>query len=123
MARRRKFGNRKVEVNGIIFDSKHEAKRYQELKLLEKVGEISDLQLQVKYILIPAYREPDTIGSRGGVHKGKLIEKECTYTADFVYNTADGIQVVEDAKGFRTEVYKLKKKLMYHVHGIRIREV
>ena len=127
MGRHSKYGNRKVKVNGIDFDSMKEGKRYQELLLLEKAGEISDLQLQVKYVLIPAYREPDTIGKNGGVHKGKLIERECSYIADFSYKTADGTQVVEDVKGFRHskayDIFAIKRKLMLHVHGIRIKEI
>lgn len=117
-----KYHNRKVTINGVTFDSKKEANRYQELKLMEKAGEISGLQLQVKYVLIPVQREPDTIGKHGGIKKGKLIERECTYIADFVYQK-DGETVVEDAKGMRTEVYNIKRKLMLWVHGIRIREV
>jgi hypothetical protein len=117
-----KYGSKKVEVDGIVFDSKKEAKRYQELSLLEKAGAIQDLQRQVKYILIPSQREPDTIGARGGIHKGKTIEKECAYYADFVYQE-NGETVVEDTKGMRTTEYIIKRKLMLYVHGIRIKEV
>jgi hypothetical protein len=80
------------------------------------------LQRQVKYVLIPAQYEPDIIGKRGGVKHGKLIERECSYIADFVY-TEDGKQVVEDAKGFRTQEYIIKRKLMLKEHGIRVREM
>lgn len=118
-----KYRNKKVEIDGIVYDSKKEAKRHQELLLLERAGAIHDLQRQVKYVLIPAQREPDTIGARGGVHKGKLIERECSYMADFVYITEDGLKVVEDTKGFRTKDYVIKRKLMLHVHGIRIKEI
>lgn len=117
-----KYGSKKVEVDGIVFDSKKEAKRYQELSLLEKAGAIQDLQRQVKYVLIPSQREPDTIGARGGIHKGKTIEKECAYYADFVYQE-NGETVVEDTKGMRTTEYIIKRKLMLYVHGIRIKEV
>ena len=117
-----KYHNRKLTIDGIAFDSKKEAYRYQELKLLEKAGEISGLQLQVKYILIPAQYEPDTIGKRGGIKKGKLIERECSYIADFVYQE-NGETVVEDTKGMRTKDYIIKRKLMLWVHGIRIREI
>lgn len=117
-----KYGSKKVEVAGIVFDSKKEARRYQELLLLEKAGAIQDLQMQVKFVLIPAQREPDTIGARGGIRKGKTIEKECAYIADFVYQE-NGVTVVEDTKGFRTKDYVIKRKLMLYVHGIRIREV
>ena len=117
-----KYNSRKIEVDGIIFDSKREAKRYQELLLLEKVGAIRNLNRQVKYILIPAQREPDIIGKRGGKKPGKLIEKECSYIADFVYQK-DEKTYVEDTKGFRTKDYIIKRKLMLYIHGIRITEV
>lgn len=103
------------------FDSKKELRRWNELKLLERAGKISDLQRQVKYPLIPAQREPDTTGPKGGVKRGRIIEYPCTYTADFVY-IRNGKTVVEDCKGFRTDVYKIKRKLMLWVHGIRIYE-
>lgn len=124
MAYRRyaKYGNRKAYAAGQEFDSKKEACRYAELLILEKAGVITDLQKQVKFVLIPTQREPDTIGARGGIHKGKLIEKECSYIADFVYKQ-DGETIVEDTKGFRTTEYIIKRKLMLHVHGIRIREI
>lgn len=124
MAYRRyaKYGNRKAYAAGQAFDSKKEACRYAELLMLAKAGVITDLQRQVKYVLIPTQREPDTIGARGGIHKGKLLEKECSYIADFVYKQ-DGETIVEDTKGFRTTEYKIKRKLMLYVHGIRIREI
>lgn len=122
-----KYGSRKVTLDGITFDSKKEAARYQELKLLERAGKISDLRQQVKYVLIPAQREwcneIYTKGPKKGHFKsGKVLEKECSYIADFVYHR-DGKLVVEDTKGFRTEAYKIKRKLMLSVHGIRIKEV
>lgn len=118
-----KYGANKAVVDGITFDSRREARRYSELKLLERAGEISDLELQVKFVLIPAQKEPDRIGARGGIIKGKTIERECCYIADFVYKDKSGVQVVEDAKGMKTEVYKIKRKLMLFVHGIQIKEV
>ena len=119
-----KYGSKKVEVDGIVFDSKKEAKRYQELKLLEIAGAITDLRMQVKYILIPEQREPDQIGKRGGVKKGMLLERECSYLADFVYYYfAKGKTVIEDAKGYKTKEYIIKRKLMLYVHGIRIDEI
>ena len=117
-----KYGNKKTTVDGITFDSLKEAKRYKELSLMQRSGVIQDLQMQVKYILIPAQREADTVGARGGIHKGKLIERECTYVADFVYKE-NGETVVEDTKGFRTKDYLLKRKMMLFFHGIKIREV
>lgn len=119
---RSKYGAKKINIDGETFDSKKEAKRWKELKLREDLGLISDLRRQVKYILVPAQREPDTIGTRGGVHRGKLIEREVAYYADFVYQQ-DGKTVVEDVKGMRTETYKVKRKLMLYVHGIKITEV
>ena len=116
-----KYRNKKIVQNGIEFASKKEARRYCELSLLEKAGAITNLQTQVKYVLIPAQREADIIGKRGAVKPGKLIERECAYIADFVY-FENGKWVVEDTKGYRTKEYKIKKKLMLYVHGIRIRE-
>jgi len=116
-----KYRNRKSTRNGITYDSQKEARRHAELLLLEKAGRISSLQRQVKFVLIPTQREPDTIGKRGGVKKGKTIEQECSYVADFVY-VQNGETVVEDSKGFRTADYKIKRKLMLWVHGIRIKE-
>lgn len=117
-----KYNNKKVFLDGIKFDSKREAERWQELKILEKAGEITDLKRQVKFELIPNQREPDTIGPRGGVHKGKLIEQECYYVADFTY-TENGKLIVEDTKGMRTPDYIIKRKLMLYIHNIRIKEV
>ena len=119
-----KYHSKKVEVDGIVFDSRKEAKRWLELSLFEKAGVISDLQRQVKFILIPAQREPDTVGARGGIKKGKVIEKECAYIADFVYKDLTlNETVVEDTKGFKTPDYIIKRKLMLFVHGIRIKEI
>lgn len=118
-----KYGNRKIDIGGVTFDSKREAKRYSELLVLLKAGEISDLQMQVKYTLIPSQREPDTIGPRGGVKPGKLIEHEVSYIADFVYKDKAGNTIVEDTKGFRTKEYIIKRKLALYLLGIRIREV
>lgn len=120
--RRRKYGNTKVIADGIQFDSKREAARYQELRLLERAGVISFLQRQAKFQLIPNQYAPSdetyTKGPRKGQRKpGKLLEHEC-----FCY-IQNGETVVEDAKGYRTEVYKIKKKLMLERYGIQIREV
>lgn len=125
--RRRKYGNKKVTIGGMVFDSKKEAKRFEELFLMEKAGEISGLRRQVKYVLIPAQREfLDEIYTRGekkGENKpGRLLESECTYIADFVYYK-DGEVIVEDTKGFRTKEYIIKRKLMLYMHHIRIKEI
>lgn len=118
-----KYNAKKCHYDGITFDSGREMKRYVQLKLMERAGEISDLKLQVKYELIPVQREPDIIGERGGVKKGKIIEYPCHYIADFVYKDKEGNQVVEDSKGFKTPEYKIKKKLALYMLGIRIQEV
>ena len=95
-----------------------------QLRILEMAGEISNLQRQVSYELIPAQYESSTIGKRGGVKKGKCLERAVVYYADFVYiDSHTGETVVEDAKGYRTEAYKIKKKLMLQVHGVQIKEV
>ena len=106
-----KYKNRKLAIDGEVFDSQKEARRYRELALLQRAGQISDLKRQVKYELIPTQRSG-----------GKVVEKSCAYIADFVY-TENGETVVEDTKGFRTKDYIIKRKLMLHVHGIRIKEV
>ena len=107
-----KYGAKKTEVDGITFDSVKEAKRWSELKLLEKAGEIQKLKRQIPFVLIPSQRDEN----------GKVIERECKYIADFVYWEGKQI-VVEDTKGFRTPDYIIKRKLMLREYGIRIREV
>ena len=114
---RRKYGN----IKGGGYDSRKEARRGQQLELEERAGKISGLQKQVKFVVIEAQREPPTVGPRGGVKPGKLLEHEASYIADFVYYR-DGELIVEDCKGFRTKDYVLKRKLMLKEHGIRIYE-
>ena len=98
-----KYKNRRTEVDGIEFDSLKEARRYGELKLLVKGGVIKDLELQPVFELIPKQK-----------HNGKTIRK-ANYIADFMYiDTKRGITVVEDVKGFKTDVYKLKKKMFLY---------
>ena len=106
-----KYGNRKVIHDGIEFDSMKEAYRYAELKLMQRAGVISDLQLQVPFELIPAQRKD-----------GKVVERAVNYVADFVYKQ-DGQTVVEDTKGYKTSEYIMKRKMMLYFHGIRIKEV
>lgn len=124
-----KYGNKKVVIDGEVFDSKREAKRYKELQLLEKCGAISDLKRQVTYELIPVQREESTRvytkgRKKGQPIEGKVIEKAVTYIADFVYtDTTTGKQVVEDSKGFHTKDYILKRKMLLYFHGIKIQEV
>lgn len=107
-----KYHSRKVTVNGIVFASHREARRYQELQMLLRAGEISQLQMQKKYTLIPAQKKPS-----GGT------ERAVTYTADFVYKDRDGREIVEDSKGVRTQQYIIRRKLMLREYGIEIREV
>lgn len=107
-----KYKNRKVTRNGETYDSAKEAHRHSVLKLLERAGKISGLERQVKFELIPAQRDKET---------GKVIERACSYIADFTYYE-NGVFVVEDSKGYRTPEYKIKKKLLLWVHGIRIKE-
>ena len=119
-----KYGNRKIAFDGQTFDSKKEMRHYTELLLLEKAGKIKDLHRQVKFQLMPAQREPDIIGPKGGHKPGKLIEREVSYVADFVYTDLQtGQTVVVDTKGFRTKEYTIKRKMMLYFHGIRIKEV
>lgn len=111
MRRQTKYGSRAVTLNGEKFDSHKEARRYGELVLLEKAGQISSLERQVRFELIPSQY-------RGG----RCVERAVHYIADFVYYE-DGEKIVEDSKGFRTKDYIIKRKLMLLVHNIRIKEV
>ena len=108
-----KYHNRKINVDGMTFDSKKEFQRYQELKMLEKAGLINDLKRQVPFQLIPSQAE-----------NGRVVERAVKYIADFTYYE-NGELVVEDVKApaTRTDVYKIKRKLMLYVHGVHIREV
>ena len=105
-----KYKNKKTVVDGIKFDSKKEANRYIELKLREKSGMIEKLRLQVKFVLIPKQEG----------------ERECSYIADFVYKDKEtGKTIVEDVKSsprYKTDVYRIKKKLMLFVYNIKVKE-
>jgi hypothetical protein len=131
-----KLNNTSIVIDGIEFDSKKEGKRYCELKLLQRAGQISGLECQKKYELIPAqYETVETgeyykVGERKGQPKTKqvCIEQSVVYIADFVYQQ-DGQTVVEDVKGYRDPSsatyakFVLKRKMMLWIHGIRIKEV
>ncbi|MGM9683146.1 MAG: DUF1064 domain-containing protein [Eubacteriales bacterium] len=106
-----KYHNRKITRDGQTFDSVKEYRVYCDLLLLERAGEITDLQRQVKYELIPSQRVD-----------GKVVERPCSYIADFVY-TQNGVTVVLDTKGVRTKDYIIKRKLMLFLHGIRVKEI
>lgn len=123
-----KYRNKKCSVGGIVFDSRKEAKRYQELLLLQKAGIISDLCRQVKYELLPAqYEVFERYGKNGKRLKDekKLIEKPVYYIADFVYDDENGNTVVEDTKSVKTKTkdYVIKRKMMLLFKKIKIREV
>lgn len=106
-----KYRNIKAIVDGIPFDSRKEANRYCELKLLQRAGQIQNLVLQKEFELLPK-QEVD----------GKVVERSVKYRADFTYEE-NGKTVVEDTKGVRTPEYILKRKLMLYRYGIQIREV
>lgn len=118
-----KYKNKKVLYMGIEFDSQLEADRYAQLVLMQRAKEITELQRQVSYELIPSQREPSTVGPRGGVKLGKVIEHAVYYIADFVYKDKQGNTIVEDTKGVKTADYIIKRKLMLYVHKIRITEI
>ena len=108
-----KYRNQKTEVDGITFDSRKEANRWAELKLLERAGEISFLERQPSFVLIPKQ-----------VRNGKVIERQTVYKGDFSYqDNKTGETVVEDVKGVKTKEYVLKRKLMLWEYGIIIKEV
>lgn len=104
-----KYNNRKIRVGGEVFDSKREYNRWCELRLLERSGIIQNLQRQVKFRLIDSQKTPER------------AERPCDYIADFVYYE-NGKRVVEDCKGMRTDVYKIKRKLMLEKYNISIKE-
>lgn len=106
---RSKYHARKTTVDGITFDSRREADRYLVLKCMEEDGLISDLRRQVRYELVPAF-------DVDGKHYRPVY-----YVADFVYRE-DGREVVEDVKGMRTDVYRLKSKLFARRYGMGIKE-
>lgn len=101
--KRAKYNNKKTVIDNIVFDSKKEAARYVELKSLLKAGAISDLELQVRFPL-----------SVNG-------QKICVYVADFCYKSK-GKTIVEDVKGVKTGIYRLKNKMMKAIYGIEIFE-
>lgn len=108
----RKYHNKKVEYDGYTFDSIREKNYYIKLKLLEKAGKIKELELQKEYELQPSYK------------LGNKTSRKITYRADFTYkSTEDDKLHVIDVKGFRTDVYRLKKKLFEYKYKIEIEEI
>lgn len=108
-----KYHNNKIVVNGETFDSQGEYNRWCELKLLERAGRIRGLRRQVKFELLPS----QYINEKG---RRRCVERGLWYVADYVY-TENGKTVVEDYKGFQTEAFKIKKKLMLYFHGVEVR--
>jgi hypothetical protein len=107
-----KYKNIRVQYNGKWFDSKKEMRRFQQLELLQRAGKIKNLYCQVTYDLLPTTR----IGGQ--------TQRKTTYIADFVYwDIEKDCEVIEDAKGARTDVYKIKRKLMWEILGKEVREV
>lgn len=100
-----KYHNKKTKIDGIVFDSKREAERYSELKLLERAKKIENLILQPKFILQNGYRKKN----------GEKV-RDITYIADFRY-IENGVEVVEDVKGVETEVFKLKRKIFEKLYS------
>ena len=117
MAKRPKYGNKKIEVDGIKFDSKKEARRYQQLSLMQRAGEISDLELQPRFELIKSVKFAGTDRAKPAIR----------YFADFAYtDTLTGKRIVEDVKSPATKknpAYRMKKHMMLATHGIEINEV
>lgn len=114
---RRKYGNQPIEIDGQRFDSLREARRWGELQLLAKAGEITELRRQVAFELVPKQRD----------WKGRAV-RAVHYIADFVYRAKpesgdQGPLIVEDAKGVRTPDYAIKAKLMLWRHGINVIEI
>lgn len=109
-----KYKNKKTIIDGTTFDSKKEAQRYVQLKLLERAGLIKELELQKKFELQPSYIN----------NEGKKIRK-ITYVADFFYyDIKKQKYIIEDTKGFRTEVYKIKKKIFeFQYPNLTIKEL
>lgn len=111
-----KYHSKKIVANGITYDSRKEYFRHQELILLEKAGAITNLQRQVRYELIPSQKLD-----------GKVVERPCTYIADFVWKDTDGRTHVEDVKGYKKgaayNVFTIKRKMMLFFHGIVVEEV
>lgn len=123
------YSKKTYTSDGIKHDSQKEANRWAELKLLQRAGEISDLQRQVEFELIPnQYEVIEKVSNKTGKPlkpKTKLIERKVCYIADFVYTDKNGNRVVEDTKSeiTQTPVFVVKRKLMLFVHGIKVKIV
>jgi hypothetical protein len=107
-----KYKAKKTTIDGITFDSKAEAKRYQELKLIERAGQIKNLSLQPRFTLQEGFVN---------IHTGKK-ERMIEYVADFMY-LENGVIIVEDCKGFKTSDYKIKRKLFIHQYQDKYKHI
>ena len=127
MAKAKYHNQRTRTSDGIVHDSKKEAMRWCELKMLERAGKITDLQRQVEYELIPNQFETiERYGKNGNrLRDGiKVLERRVCYVADFVYHDAKtGELIVEDTKGVKTKDYIIKRKLMLWLYSIRVKEI
>ena len=125
-AKGNKYKNEKVEFDGIKFDSKRERDRYIVLKNAEEKGTISELKLQPAFILVPAIYHDEEVQLKTKIKTVRKCDQlPITYKADFSY-IKDGKLTVEDVKGSEymiTEVFKIKEKLMFAIHGIKIKRV
>lgn len=119
---RSKYRAKKVVTIEGKFDSKKELQRWELLQEMERQGLISHLERQVEFELLPKQPLKEPRISRGKTKRLIKSEPAVVYRADFVY-IEDGIQIVEDVKGFCTPEYKIKRKLMKYIHGIEIKEV
>jgi hypothetical protein len=100
---RNKYHNRKTKG----FDSAKECRRNQELEIMQKAGEISELRRQVAFVLMQSYTIPDET-----TKQGFRTVREIRYIADFTYRLKNGTRIIEDVKGMQTEVFKIKRKLL-----------
>lgn len=107
----RKYRNKKIDTAEGRFDSEKEYSRWCDLKWMQRAGQITDLQRQVTFELLPSQRID-----------GKVVERPVKYIADFVY-MQNGEKVVEDVKGLKLPEYVLKRKLMLYIHNLRIKEI
>jgi len=120
---RRKYGNKTVETAEGKFDGRNELRRWWFLQDAEKSGKIQNLRRQVEYVLVPKQTHIEIEHLKTKDKEVEVFDEHpVTYLADFVYEK-DGKTVVEDFKGFRTDVYIIKRKLMLYLLGIKIREV
>jgi hypothetical protein len=105
---------KRFECNGNVFSSKKEFDRYQELLSLHKAGKITNLERRVEIPLLPSQRD----------EHGHVIERECSFIADFVYfDIEQGKTIYEDAKEIRSKEYILKRKMMLYLNHIAVHEV